>query len=1174
MHKMILFDRTIAYLNSFKQMIVKALILLIFLLPKNVNSQLALKQNNSISTQIFKLDALQFQKLLQFQSIHDSLNLFTHFVKNVPIGQNNFIDSLSFGHYLAVNTIGAQVNFRLYSKSFFKLQSFGYNGEIWHIVTDQQGNVIKDAKLSMNTKTYSYQADCNCYPIAARKNRIKDTIKISYLNHFDFYQVTNQFIEQSPYEVKSNKYPKSSPSNIRILPGYVAFNQPIYRKDDTVRVKAFLVNEKGKIWKKRKVLIKYTTPEGKTIVLGKVKRQSEGAYIKDFLVPDSYPYGTYQLSFWKVWDEVKLRSEPFYIEDYQLKPANTYASKTTQKIYHKGQDVEFILKAVDVNGLALLDAKAKVTIQASKITDFYDKKFYWNGKPTAISFEKEVLFDVAGETVVTFPDSLFPNTNMVYKAKVQFYNDLEILYAHTIDFTFDAKPSHFELKIKEDSILVDHFTLGINSPHTQLQLISMRDHEITSSKIIAAPYREKIDLFNTAYLLKDQHGHEIKRLNFDKHQALPVSLSGQRKHDSISIRLINELQMPVSYKIFKRDQQINGGQWKKGDSPMLYQASDATLDDYHVIYSVLWREKHFIKEQIFYTDETKLNVDIKQADIVFPGSKIPVSVNITDYKNQVVEGANITAYAVNDLFNTVPIPNLPYFGRLHTQSLTRFPVQNKGFQFNRTLPLTAEFISKFKLRAVPFYEFAYAENGVGIFQDSIGGDLAELAVYSKNLNQQTFIHAVYLNNEPIAINGTSNSKAYVFSTQAGLYELKIRTKEYLYTIKNISLIAGEKTYLCLNEAFIESNPNVTYLKIGEPPFTNTEWSYLKSSFLLVKRGNEDYVLEQNGFISDSKNLSTNSKLFSNGQWFDMIGPLKKGKIQVLNRKSDTLTNFDFFPGYLYSMDSIGQLIVLQKAPENIQSSSYQFNTLYQDWRFQYQLPKWSAYFPDSVKTKPIQKPAIASKKIKPTSINYENPAREQQLRSFRPETYGQANSGTVSLKNNSGKIIKWVLLHNQNNPKSDGAWYTSRFNYGGIATATYDVMVFFTDSTYVLLCDFEVLAHGNNYYRIDSNEVKDADTAIQMKYEEIIVAANKSPLNTFVNNPLYFEKIHLKTIASQKGQTVLSGFIVNTYNKPLNNINLIFEKAGKFKYGALTNRDGYFELSNVEPGEYTIKIGN
>ena len=73
----------------------------------------------------------------------------------------------------------------------------------------------------------------------------------------------------------------------------------MYRQQDTIKVKAFLVNEKGKPWKKRKVLIKYKTPSGKTVVLGKVKRQSEGAYVKDFVVSESFKLGTYQLSFGK-----------------------------------------------------------------------------------------------------------------------------------------------------------------------------------------------------------------------------------------------------------------------------------------------------------------------------------------------------------------------------------------------------------------------------------------------------------------------------------------------------------------------------------------------------------------------------------------------------------------------------------------------------------------------------------------------------------------------------------------------------------------------------------------------------------------------------------------------------------------------------------------------------------
>lgn len=1170
------FKTTINKVNQFclnRISVFKQILLILFFLsiPKAIHSQLALKTNHSIDTKIYKLNQDQFQKLHQYQSIHDSLNLFTQYIKSVPIVQVNFIDSLSFGHYLAIKVYGSKLNYRVYSKSYFKLQSFGYNGEVWHIVTDQEDNVLKNAKITIKEKGYTYQADCNCYPIPATQSQ--DTIVLSYLDHFEFFKISTNYNQQSPYEIKSNTYLKSKHSNVRILPGYVAFNQPIYRQNDTVRVKAFLVNEKGRPWKKRKVLVKYTTPDHNSIVLGKVKRQSEGAYVTDFVVPESYRLGDYKLSFWKTWDEVMLRSEIFKIDDYQLESSNRYGSRSIQKLYHKGQAVEFILKAEDVNGLVLLDAKAKVTIQAKQFVDFYDKLFYWSGKPAAFTFEKEVLFDVAGETVVSFPDSLFPNTNMIYRATIAYSNDLKQLYTNSVDFTFDAKPNHFEMKIKGDSITVNHFVFAENSPFNKLQLVSMRDNAVVNTKFINAPYREKIDLFNTAYILKDDKGHEITRLNFNHNQTFPVSLSGNRTHDSISIRLYNDLKMPVSYQIFKRNKKITGGQWKNGDNLIFYVASDSSLDDYHVFYSVLWHGKHFIKEDIFYTDETKLNVEINQPDIVFPGSKIPVKVNVTDYQHQAVEGANVAAYAVNDLFKATPLPNLPYFGRLHEGFLHHFPVQQKQFSLNRDLTLTSYHIDKFNLRKVPYYNFAYPSNGIGVFQDSIGGELSELAVYANKLNNRTSIHAVYLNDELIGFNGASNSSPLAFLKAAGNYTLKLRTDKMLYSVKNVKLIPGEKTYLCLNEAFIEGNADITYLKIDKHPFTKEEWPGLQSSFLLINKGNTQFTIQQNNFVTDTKILSTNSIFYDNDRWYYIIGPLKKGKVNLYNHVRDTLMVFDFYPGYLYSLDSIGQVIIDKPVTSKFPNSGFKLNTRYQDWDFKYKLPRWNDFMPNK-KPAIVRKEETIRQKEPKLKINLDNPARTQQLKSFRPEIYGQPNSGTVNLKNNTGKIMKWVLLVNQTDSKSTGAWFTSHFNYGGFTPGIYNLVVTFTDSSYCLLSDFIIRENGTNHYRLDSNEVKTPNLMVQLKYEEMIVTANKSPLNTFVNNPLYFEKIHLKTLRSQKGQTVLSGYMVNAYNKPLNNINLIFEKAGKFKYGALTNPDGYFELDDIEPGEYSIKIGN
>ena len=1153
------------------------LLALILLLTSHAGiSQPAIKNKFTTYLKVYQLNVKQYEDLNRFHTIHDSLKLFTNYIKKVHVHNERFIDSMPYGHYLGVRAQGTHLFYKVYSKPFFKTQSFGINGEVWHIITDQNDKVLKEVTVSYQNNTYPYRADCNCYPIPAKSGT--DTLLLTYNGHYQFYRSTVNINQPPEYKEQSNVYNKTWWSPTRILPGYVAFNQPMYRQNDTVKVKAFLTNEKGRPWKKKRVLVKYTTPGGKTVVLGKIKRQTEGAYVTEFVVPESYHLGTYQLSFWKTWDEVKLRDESFQILDYHLTANNTYGSRATQQVYHRGQDVVFILKAEDVNGLTLLDAKAKVSIQATHFQDFYDKLFYWNGKPETYSFEKEVLFDVAGETVITFPDSLFPNNKMGYRATITYTNDLQQLYSNVIDFTFDAKPTHFEFKRTGDSLTVDHYMLGKPTPYSRLKLLSIRYNETIEEKWIDAPYREKIDLFYTKYVLVNQHGQNISELEFKNHGDVPVSLSGHRTHDSILIRLNNDLQMPVSYQVFKRDQKIAGGQWIKGDNTQLYVAVDSSLDDYHVFYSTLWNNKHFIKEQIFYTDETKLNVDINQPDIVFPGSSIPVEVKVTDYKQNNVEGANITAYSVNDLFPETPLPGLPYFGRLHQPYLNRFNVVQTPFVINQNRMLEKDDFEMLGFRETPYYDFAYAKNGIGIFQDSIGGKLAELAIYALQMHGSNPIHVVYLNDVPVAINGASNRNAYVFVKPAGEYQLKIRTANQQYTINKVKLIAGEKTYLCLNRAFVESNPDVTYLNINEPPFTDEERAYLEPTFLYLKKGNDHCFIEQDGFMADLNQLSSGSRFTDNGSWYYMVGPLKKGPVNLYNQTKDTLMTFDYYPNYLYSqIDSSGQIVVDKPRPQHLEKLRYGLNTHYQDWNFNFRPRRWTDFLPKEkveVKKETKKEEPIVQHKVPEPEINYDNPARSQQLRGFRPQTYNQKNAAAINIKNNTGKSIWWSLLNNQVDPKSSGAWYTKNFNIEGITPGVYDLMILFTDSSYCLVSNFYLEENGTTYYRLDSADVKPINPEVQTYYEEIIVAANRSPLNTFVNNPLYFQKIHLKTIKSRGRETVLSGFLVNTYNRPLNGINLIFEKKGKFQFGALTNRDGYFELKNVEPGLYTIKIGD
>ena len=764
---------------------------------------------------------------------------------------------------------------------------------------------------------------------------------------------------------------------------------------------------------------------------------------------------------------------------------------------------------------------------------------------------------------------------MAYSAHITYSNDLGQLYAKNINFNFDAKPNHIEFKLKGDTIRVDHFTMGKGSTYDSLQLVSYRNNEVIDTKTINAPYREKIDLFNTSYVLKDRHGKEIDRITINTNNYIPVSLSGERDHNSVRVELNNDLQMPVSYQVFKRDQKVAGGQWQKGDSPIIYTAIDSSLDDYHVLYSVVWRGKFFIKEQMFYNDETKLNVNIKQPDIVFPGSRVPVEINITDYKNKGVEGANITAYAVNDLFRNIPLPSLPYFGRLHDPILYKFNVNQQKFSLNTNDQITEGYLKHFKMRDIPYYNFVYAENGVGIYRDTIADSLTELSVYAHNMSNRIAIRTVYLNDEPVAIDGTSNQISYVFRKPSGTYELRLRTKNTMYTIDNVKLEKGKRTYLCLNEAYIDGNPDVSYLNIDQIPYTDPEWNHIKFKLLYLRRSNNRYILEQNGLVVDVSRLNTRSLVHIKGHNYHQIGPFKKGKINVYDQVRDTITSFDFYPGFEYFMDQHGQIVVDKPIKWGIALINTHHRSQHSDWSLTYKIPLWADYLPDTTKAKPVKKNATVKVPKEPIpEINLDNPARNRQLKTFYPKTLGRPNASNLMLKNNTGKTLKYVVLESKDNPMSNGAWYTTRFNFNRLAPGSYNIMALFTDSSYALVSNFNLRPNGNNYYRLDSQEVKSPDLMLQLKYEDIIVNGNKAPLNVFVNYPLYYDKVRLKTMKSQKGETILSGYLVNTLNQPLEGINLILEKAGEFKYGALTNIDGYFELSGMEPGKYTIKIGN
>jgi len=950
-------------------------------------------------------------------------------------------------------------------------------------------------------------------------------------------------------------------STTRILPGYIAFNQPKYHLDDTVKTKAFLVKENGKPWKRKVKFKVYDTQDGNKLAFSKLLSPvTEGAFVYDFPIPDTFDIDrSYKVQYTTKKGKL-LKYDHFKVEDYQL-GNTTYTASQQKNTYYIGEKPTLILEGKDANGLPLLDGRAEVKVTFNSLKEHYRDTLFVDNDWYKSFYETKVLLDVSGATYVEIPDSIFPLGNCSYKVSVKMNNSENEPKYFNFNFVYDAIAEHYDLHLDGDTIKAEYFYNSVLTKECKGTLQTYYNNTLIEEKEISFPHYEKLNYESTHYVLKDQLGKQIGKLTSPNRINSLVYPIGRRTHDSIQISFHNEISLPISWQIYKGKKKVAGGRGVE----LNYAVNDESLESYYIIYTYRWQDKDFFLEKGFHIKEKQLNVEVDQPETVFPGSIVPITVAVTNYKNEPMQDVNLTAWSVNMKFGNIPSPNLPYFGLNHHTILRPFNVNYGRFYVQETTPIKDKHIALLDLYDTPYYRFIYNETGVDQEYDSINSDWSEFTPYVYTNGQIEKVFTVYVNDEPIYIDDPNIYQVLSFKKKPGKYDIKVRTRDHIYKIKNVELKKSMKTFVCLNSDSALQNKDVEYIKLDSIPFMMPEEDMLMSKMLVVNLPrNGDIYLEQDSLvIKVPRNLAARyyDQDFGAYQYF---GPFKKGKINITDPYTDTTYSFYFEPGYLYSFTNDTSYVSQPIVYPNPLKSFYP-NTYTGHWFFQTR-----SFIVPKVKV-PVVDPKIDFKKKVKQEIS-----RKPRMHPLLKTRYHQGNynqhSCHFTVYNQSGKSVVWTGIFSEENDSCTHVKFGNANGFNNIKPGKYDVFAMLKDSTYVLLKDYYIHENGYNYFRYDPSYVREYDQNVLTYYENIIIRLNKPAVREFNNPPMEIKGFSTKILASKKNETMLSGYMLNHKGEPMDYVTLYAEIAGYFKGGGITNSEGYFEIRDIPSGNYMLKL--
>jgi len=327
-------------------------------------------------------------------------SFFWNLIDSIPL-DSSFVNKLPQGDYLSVWVDNNQLHYQFRSYSDIDLILHNNYADLSFSLRDKNGNYIKDAIVRFKSRKIAFDKKTQCYFLP--RKQIKGLIEVDHQGFTSFFYLDNvagkvsvsrkilfsfplkyvtipvKLLLWLPYDIYRsirfgglyglpyyvtkpfkdiyysiyNGYPQGFVDKLanrfdrerRWDYGYMVFSKPKYRPMDSVKVKAFITNKKGKPYNKD--LNVYYHNKGYKL-LGKAIQNSKGSYHFSFPLHDSLELkldNPIQIHFGpNPW--IHLSSSSFYYEDYELKDIK-YSFRCEKNDYFPGHEIQLFAKGED-----------------------------------------------------------------------------------------------------------------------------------------------------------------------------------------------------------------------------------------------------------------------------------------------------------------------------------------------------------------------------------------------------------------------------------------------------------------------------------------------------------------------------------------------------------------------------------------------------------------------------------------------------------------------------------------------------------------------------------------------------------------------------------------------------------------------------------------------------------
>jgi alpha-2-macroglobulin len=1117
----------------------------------NLN-QIARKSHYQLA---YRITTQELEKMILLDSISIDAFLQRNDGKLLPLN-TELDDSLPIGHYVIISSkeYFAQAKIYVHTNLSPYLQNNKDRAQliVRNAKADSLENVdvyVKNKKLEWNPATKSFWLPTKSpkdivLKICSKSDTIYSTVDIEneartpigqqkwlrIKSAFPLKQII-WFGKQIVSIFKKKRKPYGS-----LETGYILFNQPKFKPQDSVKWKAYLVDKKHfkPYTKELNVFIEYNKNSSlKTVYLSKQQSANDGAYFSAFKLGDSIPTDISCRLILKDKDDNILLSEQFRIEDYVVDEIAKQSIEFNSTKIFKGDTIQVQLEAKDANGLNLLEGKAKVSLLFYKVDQFYKDTLLI---PDTI-WSTVIKLNAEGKTKLDIPTENFPKADMELTLLTNFTNSSNESHEESKNLQYTYERNGIFAEVIEDSLSINF--VEQNQAKKQKFILEYDIFDQSVRDTIITPTKVKISAFASTYRIlafegKNNHVEKVE-IN-DNYRIMGNRLSIM---DTLGIELYNPYGVEVRYSVFDNGKMIASG--ISAEKLILWKQQTNAKKVLDFTWQYFWGGEEKIENLSLSIFDKILNVKANGETSIYPGQKTSINVQVGDYMNYPVADADITAVSYNSqLSKNIRLPNIPMPYKIYGRgriSRDEYILDESPYLFKSyKLYNYKELQKKLGLDTMKYYQLLFPDANGKDMPTLIADIIPQIAIHLTDHGVPQEIVILYINKQPVYFNAVTKKFAYSFEAFAGFNQIGIRLAEKYIEIDSVYVQSHYK-----HDYSFELENLPTNSTVSQQPnfFTDVEKSILNQALMSVSK-NTGWIWQNKSLVyieGDNYNFYTKEIIgpFNNSDSLHFFQP----------NKFDITVNKEI--GYTYTF-----------SPKMARLERFQILKPYTKEFIQSKSNNW--ILGDTIPQTPniVYKPVALKSKIvfNPSFTNNWN------------KIEGKGNL-ILTLTKDSG--YKYIVLKKQtasSEKEKIFALNNYHYEYKNLDAGKYSIVLITSNDLFQNLDDIEI--QSNKTTCINCNRIIFAtrNKLIEDLQAEILIAQNKKDS---IEQLRYKVEDRINTAYSnQTTNFVITGIVKDKKGKhPIPSASIIVVENNK---GTFTDLNGSFKLFVNSNEQCTISI--